>query len=237
MKLQTEEKRRPIIGITPSITDGVVRMNRDYLTAIFDAGGIPVFLPFTSDPARIAEYVELADGLLFSGGGDVDPAHYGEARQTACGESDAARDSFELALFTAFYPTGKPILGICRGEQLLNVALGGTLTQHLDGHRQDAARDVCTHRVTIADGTKLAAVTGAPTLQTNSFHHQAVAKVAPTLRLAALSDDGVPEAVEATDGRFLIGVQWHPEAFYRHEPRAAALFEAFVRAAAEEIGT
>ncbi len=225
--------KRPIIGIAPSQSDGKIKMNTAYADAILDAGGVPVFLPYTTDPDRIAMYTELCDGLLFAGGVDVHPKYYGEEIAFDSVEVLDARDEFELALFPAYFATKKPIMGICRGIQSINVALGGSLIQHIDGHAQKKDEDgyPMPRKATVVPGTKLHGIVGQETLRTNSYHHQAVKMPAPGAVIAARSDDGVIEAIEYPEHPFLVAVQWHPELFYKKDEAAATLFRAFVGAA------
>lgn len=223
---------RPIIAVTPSYTkEGFVRMNPAYLDAVWDAGGLPVFVAYTVDSGKLAEYAEHFDGFLFAGGVDVDPKYYGESVQFDSVEISAARDSFELALFDEVLKTVKPVFGICRGIQLLNVALGGSLYQHIEGHSQKEKSSVRQQAVSVLPDTPLALITGEDKLAVNSFHHQAVKEVAPALRSAAVAGDGICECVYLPGHRFFLGVQWHPELFYTLDPAARALFEGFVDAA------
>ena len=143
---------RPMIGVVPSRTDRMAAVKFEYLDAIWQAGGFPVPLSYTTDEAKLAEYARTLDGFLFSGGVDLEPARYGEETQPDCGVSvDLERDAFEAALFAAVYPTEKPILGICRGIQSINVWLGGTLHQHIEGHRQNRPMQERTHSVRILE--------------------------------------------------------------------------------------
>ncbi len=225
-------KKRPIIGIAPSQFDGVIKMKANYAEAVLDAGGVPVFLPYTKDPDRIAEYVEMCDGLLFAGGVDVHPKYYGEEIQFESVEVVDLRDEFELALFPAYFATKKPIMGICRGIQSINVALGGSLIQHMDGHAQkkDEEGYPVPRTATVVPGTKFHGIVGRDVLRTNSYHHQAIKVAAPGLVIAARADDGTVEAVEYPEHPFLVAVQWHPELFYKKDEAAAGLFRAFVGA-------
>ncbi len=221
--------RRPVIGISPSIGEGKIKMNTAYCNAIFAAGGVPVFLPYTADPERLERYAEL-DGFLFAGGVDVDPKYYGKTVSADNVETDAARDEFEFALFRRIYPTGKPIFGICRGMQLINVALGGTLYQDIPGHRQTEAGKHPTQTVKIAGDGRLSRMFGAEAeVCVNTFHHQAVKDVADTLSVSARAEDGIVEAVETCErGRYLAAVQWHPELLAEEHAAHAALFETFI---------
>lgn len=224
---------RPVIGIAPSIGDGKIKMSTAYAESVFRAGGIPFFLPYTTDGAVIAEYAKL-DGFLFAGGVDLDPALYGEEKLNDTVEIDPARDAFEMALFAAVYPTGKPIFGICRGIQSINVALGGTLYQDIPAHRQSEPGRVGTHAVRFEGGTRIRRIMGGEEIVANTFHHQAIKTPAPSLSVVgrACDEAGTIEAVEAVDaGRFLLAVQWHPELLAASDPAHAALFAAFIEAA------
>ncbi len=209
---------RPRIGITtsPSLREGRFSeaLDRAYVTAVLRAGGLPVVLPVleTDQAPKVASCL---DGIAFSGGGDVDPELYGADRVPELRGVDARRDAYELALVREALELGLPILGTCRGCQLLNVALGGTLVPHLDGDEgRHRARDRWAepvHTVSVLEGSLLGAVLGPGVVGVNSLHHQAVAEVGTGLRAVAWADDGVIEAVEAVDGNRALGVQWHPE--------------------------
>lgn len=223
-------EKRPIIGITPSNDNGAMRISPRYAEAVFAAGGIPVILPYTESPEKLRDYAGLADALLFSGGPDVAPSYYGEETLPECGEIDTARDAFEFALFREFLPTGKPILGICRGMQFLNVALGGSLYQHIEGHRQTEGREVFDRTANIVPDTRLSRIVGTKSIKTNSFHHQAVKTPAPGVVISAHASDGTAEAIESPSHPFLVGVQWHPEVFHDKDEHAMAIFRAFIEA-------
>ena len=215
---------KPRIGLTttPETVDGrpVESVNRVYVDAIVRAGGIPFVLPVL-DPGDASLALLALDGLLLTGGGDVDPARYGAAPVAEVYGVDRGRDSFEAALVVAAAQAGLPVLGICRGTQILNVALGGTLHQHVpavsgrDHCLRDRAHDLV-HDVRITGGTLLAEVAGASGIGVNSLHHQAVDRAGAGLRIVAWSDDGIVEGIESDGfGRFL-GVQWHPELLAGH---------------------
>ena len=233
--MSTERKkaeRLPLIGVIPAYSDDRrIRIAPAYLDALRRSGAIGVTLPYSSDPAVVNEYAKLYDGFLFSGGVDLDPIYYGETKQYDSVEIDEARDRFELLLMEAVADTGKPILGICRGVQLLNVAFGGSLIQHMEGHRQSEKGNLCVQKVRVDRDSRLFSVVRSETIRTNTFHHQAVKTVAPALRAVAWAEDGTVEAIESETHPFLIGVQWHPELFFAEESHARALFSAFVRAA------
>lgn len=225
-------EKKIIIGITPSENDGVIKMKTTYSNAILDAGALPVMLPYTTDTCRLLEYSYMLDGLLFSGGDDVDPKHYNEEIKFDSVKVFPERDEFELALFRVFYATKKPILGICRGIQLINVALGGSLHQHIEGHRQTEGRGVFERTARLTPASRLREIcNGADTVRTNSFHHQALKDVPAHVRISALAEDMTVEAIEDTEHPFLVAVQWHPELFYKNDENARKLFEAFICAA------
>lgn len=237
---------RPLIGVTvsaappaaPSQDVEKLLVAQRYLDVLWRAGACPVTLPYTTDAAKLAAFCDALDGFLFAGGGDIHPAYYGAPPDPRM-DISPARDAFEAALFHVIFPTGKPILGICRGLQVLNVLLGGTLWAHLDGHAQTLPGlmrpqtvDVVTQR-----GSLLYRLCRRKTLQVNTYHHQAIRDLAPALRVDATASDGVIEAVHAPDHPFLLGVQFHPEcyAFAADDDHGAALFEAFADAAAGAV--
>ncbi len=229
---QQKSARRPLIGVVSSRDGGKMVMNKLYLDAVWYAGGLPVVLSYETDCAKLSEYAEVFDGFLFSGGVDVDPVKYGEEKQFDSVEIDSVRDEFEEALFRAVYPTGKPILGICRGIQSINVWLGGTLHQHIDGHRQDVPPEERTHPIEICEGSMLHRICGKTSVTVNTFHHQVVKTPAPSLTVDAVNPDGYIEVVHEEGHRFLLGVQFHPEFYYRKEDddHSLAIFTAFVNA-------
>jgi putative glutamine amidotransferase len=234
---------RPLIGITTSELRpsgaGTLRRHGEpphpemalgmtYLRAIEAAGGMPVVLPPLGDPAA---YLDRLDGLCLSGGPDLDPDAYGAAeRHAELGPTEPSLDAFELDLAREADARGLPLLGICRGAQALNVARGGTLHQHLPGHRQAEPATALTHSVHVEPGSHLAGLVGTDVLRVNSFHHQAVHALGRGLRAVAHAADGTIEAIEAPGAHFLLGVQWHVEGLVER-PRHRVLFEALVEAA------
>jgi putative glutamine amidotransferase len=240
---------RPLIGVTtsevrrkqdakplpqgdlrqPELALGVV-----YTRAVEAAGGLPVVLP-PLDDGGVPQLVEHLSGVCVSGGPDMDPAAYGAERHPKLGPVEPELDAFELAVVRRADAAGIPVLGICRGCQVLNVARGGTLHQHVpdvvDGavaHRQTAPGWETTHDARIEPGSRLASIVGPEDLDINAFHHQAVDRLGRGLRAVAWAPDGIVEAIEG-DG-FYLGVQWHVETLV-HLPRHARLFEALVHAA------
>ena len=185
-----------------------------------------------SDPEQAVQDALTCDGLLLPGGGDMDPKFYGQERIPACGEPNLLRDTAEPKLLRAFLAEDKPVLGICRGIQVMNVVLGGTLYQDIKPFEHVPHNDhwAKVHTVTVRRGTLLSRLLGQDTVLVNSQHHQAVDRVAPGFTLAALSEDGIVEAIEKPDARFCLGVQWHPEWLSDADPAMQGLFDAFVNA-------
>lgn len=185
-----------------------------------------------SDPEQAVQDALTCDGLLLPGGGDMDPKFYGQARIPACGEPNLLRDAAEPLLLRAFLAADKPVLGICRGIQVLNAVLGGDLYQDIKPfeHLPHNGHWAKVHTVTVRRGTLLSRILGQDTVLVNSQHHQAVNRVAPGFTLAALSEDGIVEAIEKPDARFCLGVQWHPEWLSDADPAMQGLFDAFVNA-------
>jgi microsomal dipeptidase-like Zn-dependent dipeptidase/gamma-glutamyl-gamma-aminobutyrate hydrolase PuuD len=213
-------QRRPLIGITGNYEDGRCTLNEGYYKSVREAGGIPVILPPERyDMETLSEWLRPLDGLLLSGGADINPLLLGEEPIEALHGVNPERDLCELLLARMASDRQLPILGICKGVQVLTVALGGTVlqdiwTQH-EGtrlkHSQQAPRDLVTHSVSVAPDSLLFQIYGKESVAVNSFHHQAVGTAGPLLRVCGLAPDGVVEAVEASDHRPIVGVQWHPE--------------------------
>lgn len=185
-----------------------------------------------SDPEQAVQDALTCDGLLLPGGGDMDPKFYGQERIPACGEPNLLRDAAEPLLLRAFLAADKPVLGICRGIQVMNAVLGGDLYQDIKPfeHLPHNGHWAKVHTVTVRRGTLLSRILGQDTVLVNSQHHQAVDRVAPGFTLAALSEDGIVEAIEKPDARFCLGVQWHPEWLSDADPAMQSLFDAFVNA-------
>jgi len=234
---------RPIIGITcgTSGTDGNLSENSiggSYISAIENAGGTPIVIPIVQNEACLDDSFEIIDGLLLSGGVDIDPLYFGEEAESGLGKVDADRDRVEIYLTTKALKKDIPILGICRGIQTLNVVAGGTLYQDINTdlsnilkHRQTAPGWYGTQTIDVKEGSRLLDILGQTTIRVNSFHHQAVRKVAPNFTISAVARDGVIEGIEGTNRRFSIGVQFHPEVMWQNSPPIAAIFTAFINAA------
>ncbi|MFA0778696.1 MAG: hypothetical protein RJAPGHWK_000187 [Candidatus Fervidibacter sp.] len=237
---------RPLIGITASTRekDGSIshELNDRYVQAVWRSGGLPILLP-AGEPERAMTLAQRLDGIILSGGRDIPPDFYGEPPHPNTDTDDAMRrrTEFEVALVRAMAESGKPILGICLGCQLLNVAFGGTLIQDIPSECPDALphrreQSFVTHTVRVVRPSLLAEwlrLDGEGEIVVASSHHQAVKVVGKGLRAVAYAPDGIVEAVEAADGKPIVGVQWHPEA-QQDEPHAQRLFDAFVRTCAGE---
>lgn len=210
-------RRRPasILGAPQGFTDAPLDVYfAEYATSVVRAGGVPVFIPLDTD---IAQIMPRLDALVIAGGEDVDPARYGAEPAPETGPCSPDRDELEFTALGLAHEAGIPVLGVCRGHQVINVAFGGTLIQHLDGDEGPrhlpltAPRAAITHRVTLDETSVHASVWGIE-LGVNSFHHQAVATPGEGLKVVGWAEDGTIEAIEHEDGRIL-GVQWHPETF------------------------
>ncbi|HXJ85004.1 MAG TPA: gamma-glutamyl-gamma-aminobutyrate hydrolase family protein [Candidatus Methylomirabilis sp.] len=232
----------PLVGVTTSITVDQVPerayVNAAYLHAVQRAGGVPVLLPPQLSPASFERLVRGLDSLLLTGGGDIDPAVFGEPRHPTTDEVAAVRDQLELSAVRLALERRLPILAVCRGLQVLNVALGGTLYQDVASdpgtqlsHRQPEPRDQPTHKVQVKPGTCLAETLGTDELEVNSMHHQAVKALGAGLTAVAWAPDQIIEGVEMTGaGCLVLGVQWHPEELVTSEP-ARRLFATLVQSA------
>jgi putative glutamine amidotransferase len=233
---------QPVIGLTLdseppggySKTHPWYALRENYCTAVVAAGGLPILLPH--EPERAADYLALINGLIVTGGAfDVDPALFGAATKHASVTTKDRRTQFEFAITQGALKADKPVLGICGGQQLLNVVLGGTLIQHIPdevpnalAHEQPNPRTEPGHTVAIAPGSLLHQITQSNQLAVNSAHHQAVKDVAPGVVIDATAPDGVIEGIEDPGRRFCIGVQWHPE--YGLSEGDKRLFAAFIAA-------
>ena len=239
---------KPLIGITCSRTVGgswsvyspghfMDYAFDEYSRAILHCGGAPVLLPIAQDQGTIGTILKRLDGLLLSGGPDINPRQYNEQPLKGLGEIDADLDRMELAAAREAYRRDLPVLAVCRGIQTLNVSLGGNLYQDIAlqvsgsiNHAQKAAKSVSTHTITVASDTRLAEIFRKKHVWVNGRHHQAIKDPAPGLVVSATATDGVIEAIEDLSKRFVVGVQWHPEGTWQNDPHSKRLFKAFVTA-------
>ncbi|MBQ9765884.1 MAG: gamma-glutamyl-gamma-aminobutyrate hydrolase family protein [Lachnospiraceae bacterium] len=241
--------KKPVIGITMSSDEKENKINHAYASAVMRAGGLPVLLPTVEGTTNIRMsdvYVEEVDGILFSGGTDIHPVYFGEFLQDGYAmpyELSPVRDKFEIELYRSADAKGLPMLGICRGIQLMAVAAGGSIFQDIDmcmmrqlriRHSQNAPADTLVHPVIIENRTRLGAIMGKTTAWVNSMHHQAVKVVPDGYRVSATSPDGIIEAMEMiSNTRFALGVQWHPERLFDSAEANCnrKIFERFIEAA------
>lgn len=235
------QEKKPIIGLTPyhNTEKDEPYMRPAYLKAIRNVGGIPVILPLEADHEDLRYLAGHVDGILFTGGPDVHPFYFGEETQRFCGNVSIKRDSMELSLLKIAMDMKKPVLGICRGVQLLNIGLGGDIYQDINSqfkedfpiaHTQPFGYDIPSHTVAVAEGTLLAKIAQCETIRVNSMHHQAVRNVAPGLVASGFAPGGLVEAIEMPGYPFLLGVQWHPEYLWEQDEAARRIFEMFVAA-------
>jgi putative glutamine amidotransferase len=240
----------PVIGITvyqkkiPNESSTWFALPEHYTKAVEQAGGLPILVPTGLDEQRLGLLFNTLDGILLSGGGDVHPERYGALSSAVLIDVDEQRDQTELTLSEWAVDRGKPLLAICRGLQVLNVALGGTLVQDIPSQLSgaivhklaDSDGEKLRHEVYIRDGTRLRLLIGKPTIETNSSHHQAILEPADRLTIAATTEDDIVEAVELSDHPFVLGVQWHPERLPA-APESQAIFKALIDVAVEEQST
>lgn len=231
---------KPIIGVTSSFKDErTMLVSYDNIDSITAAGGIPFVLPNLVEEGQITQITEQIDGLLVTGGGDIDPTLFAEEPHRNLGTINPERDIFEVSLIKKMMAAGKPVLGICRGCQILNIAAGGDMYQdiytqndkELFQHSQRAPRWYASHYVKVEAGSLLANVVGHTEFKVNSFHHQTVREMAPGFTITARANDGVIEAFESKQHPFVMGVQWHPECMtVKGDVPSIKLFNAFVAA-------
>ena len=237
--------RKPPPACTVAVTASIrldgdtsrVRLTAAYVTALESAGLVPLIVPPLSSASAAAAILDSVSGLVLTGGEDVDPARYGEKRHEKVRSINAARDATEIALIEGAKARGKPVLAICRGIQILNVALGGTLVQDIPSqldtriaHDEDSPRNSRSHEISIEPRSLIAKAVGTERCTVNSFHHQSVKRVADGLRVTARSPDGVIEGLESIDDWWVLAVQWHPEEMTDSpEPWDRGLFKAFAQ--------
>jgi putative glutamine amidotransferase len=232
---------RALIGVTGSLQGDdpieAVTCPIDVTEAVYKNGGQPLVIPISQQNDSISELANRLDGLLLSGGIDINPLLYGEQPLPGLGKVHPLRDEWEIRLIESMLRLNKPILGICRGAQILNVATGGTMYQDINTqvsnvlqHTQRAPRYHASHHIMIATDSKLYEIAQSDKLLINSFHHQANRTVGPGFRVAASAQDGVMEAFESISHRFVIGVQWHPENMTQVDELSNRLFQSFIEA-------
>ena len=236
------QSRKPLIALTPyhNTEKDEIYMRPAYLKAIQAAGGTPLVLPLDLKEEELQRLVDSLDAFLFTGGPDVHPFYFGEETRLHCGNVSIRRDSMELALLEMAMAAEKPILGICRGIQLLNIGLGGDIYQDIPSqfpedspicHVQPFYYDTPAHTVTVASGSLLAQITQKKAIKVNSMHHQAIRNVAPGLVATGFAPHGLVECVEKPDyPDFFLGVQWHPEYLWEQDEAARRIFTEFVAA-------
>ena len=231
----------PKIGLIVNIDNDLkLNMYGDYGRAIEMSGGLPLALPYIEDEELIDAFIEICDGFLFTGGADIDPKYYGETQKDACGEVEFARDKLESIVMRKALLSNKPIFGICRGLQMINVAMGGTLYQDIPTqletdvlHRQKEDKYEPSHPIFVEKDTPLFHLVNKDVMLGNSFHHQGIKRLAMGLKVMARASDGIIEAVYAPDKTFLRAYQWHPERLYKDSDNKA-MFDEFISACKKE---
>ena len=235
--------KRPTVGVLPlyDFEKSSDWMLPGYMDGVLAAGGLPVMLPLTHEREVLAQLAAQCDAFLFTGGQDISPDLYREEALPCCGERCPDRDAMERVLLPMVLEQNKPLLGICRGLQMLNTALGGTLyqdlpTQHASEvrHRQKPPYDAPSHGVELVEGTPLQRLLDRLELEVNSCHHQAVRQLSPRLEAMAYAPDGLVEAAYAPEYRWVWAVQWHPEFSFHKNSDSRKIFQAFVDAACEQ---
>ena len=237
--------RKPLIGLTPyhDTDNHDIKMRPTFLRVLKAAGAIPVVMPLEASEDDLKQLTDELDGFLFAGGPDVHPFLFGEETREGCGNVSKERDQMELTLFPLILALGKPVLGICRGIQILNIGLGGDIWQDIPSqvkrdfpiaHSQPFYYNMPSHTVTLSDDSLLSSIAGKSELKVNSMHHQAVREVAPGLVATAWSPDQLVEAIEMPGYPFFLGVQWHPEYLWEKDDVAFRMFQTFVDACRKE---
>lgn len=231
-----------VIGVMP-LYDGEKDsywMLPGYMTMLESAGAVPLMLPLTDDEAVLDYFLKSCGGFLLTGGHDVSPSLYGAERLQGCGECCPLRDKMDSRILAGAVKADKPVLGICRGIQLMNAATGGTLYQDLPAqrggkteHHMAPPYDRAVHGVDILKATPFFDIFGKEKIGVNSYHHQAVKELSPAFKAGAVSEDGIIEGIYMPDKKFIVGVQWHPEFFYKKDVNSRKLIAAFVSAVPE----
>lgn len=232
---------KPVIGVTPLWDEEKqsIWMLPGYTDGVQSAGGLPVILPLTDDEAVLGQLAKSLDGLLITGGQDVNPALYGAERSPKTVETSTLLDRMEQILLEKFLELDKPVLGICRGIQFLNVYFGGTLYQDIkeelkQEHHQDHPYDHFWHLVDITSGSPLSDILGKKDIEVNSIHHQAIRDVAPDLKVMATTEQGLVEGLYLPGKKYVLGIQWHPEYMYKTDENSQKIFASLVEASLEE---
>ncbi len=242
-KIEEEFVMKPIIGVSSNLTEHILSVSTDNTQAVTRFGGVPIVLP-NMEKGVTESIANLIDGLLLTGGGDIDPTLFGEEPHQALGNIVPERDEFEIELIKKMLLQNKPILGICRGAQILSIALGGDMYQdiytqtsaELLQHDQKAPRTHASHFVEVNEGTTLKKVVGMERFKVNSFHHQAVRNIPTGFRISGLASDGIIEAFESNSHPFVMGIQWHPESLLlKDDNPSASIFKGFVEACRDTI--
>ncbi len=241
---EADAQKRPVIGVSDASRDGKnAAVPRSYIDAVLQAGGIPVVIPVMYDEKKVLELLDAMDGIIFAGGGDFDPAYYNERPIPQTGNINVPRDEFEMKLVHLAAERSIPVLGICRGLQLINIAFGGSLYQDLPAqyynssirHRQKQPNDEASHAVYVEDNTVFAGIVEERMLMVNSSHHQAIKKVARGFRVAGKSPDDIVEVIEKVDGEnWILGVQFHPEARVVRDRAMRLIFQRFIEEAGRQ---
>lgn len=236
--------RKPIVGLLPSVDDmtGATKLSAAYTKAVLAHGGVPFLFSFLQEEPDIRQLAQQCDAFLFTGGIDPDPALYGEEKLNDTVEISDCRDRLEFPLLKMALELDRPVLGICRGIQVLNVALGGSLYQDLPAqlpddpvcHRQKAGYPQDGHFVRIVENTPLRKIFGEARAFVNTYHHQAIKTLAPGLLTMASADDGIVEAVCMKERPYVFGVQWHPELIYGESKGCDAIFSYFIACARQK---
>lgn len=237
---------KPVIGITSQFENVVntrlINLNSTYVDAIAKAGGVPLVIPITTNLDILDSYLDVVDGLIFSGGGDISPLLFGEEPIKGIGKICLDRDKFELELFKLAYEKGTPILGICRGLQVGNIALGGTLYQDIYSQLEGVLEHVCSHNVhqgfhsiKVEQESILFDIFKKDKLVINSQHHQSIKDLGQDLKVIARASDKIIEAVESTNENFFLGLQFHPEAMIKYDDEFIKIFDYFIGKCMEEV--
>lgn len=250
--MHVQPHTRPLIGVTTqtlqaidNIPEGLPHswvMNERYVSALASLGAAPVLIPLLDDIDALRSMYDSMDGIFIPGGVDMDPGSYGCEMHALCGRTDLPRDRVELQFAKWAAAEGKPVFGVCRGMQVLNVAAGGTLHQDTTAQYPNAikhdyfpnagfARDYLAHDAAVVPGTRMYGIVGTDMIKINSMHHQGIEKLGAHLVISATAPDGLAEAIEGDGDSFLLGVQWHPEMLIEKDAGARALFRSFIEAA------